>query len=163
MQGFQLWVNLPAKDKMTEPRYQDIDPEKIPSVQLAGGVTVKVIAGQLGDTKGAVDTGVTEPTYLDVVLPAGASFAHPVTLGHNAFVYVYDGSVVVGGQGLTKTELGVLSDGDSIEVIAGDAGAKVLIVAGKPLGEPVARHGPFVMNTMAEIRQAAEDYLAGKF
>jgi redox-sensitive bicupin YhaK (pirin superfamily) len=163
MQGFQLWVNLPAKDKMTEPRYQDIDPEKIPSVQLAGGVTVKVIAGQLGDTKGAVDTGVTEPTYLDVVLPAGASFAHPVSLGHNAFVYVYDGSVVVGEHRLTKTELGVLGDGDSIEVVAGDGGAKVLIVAGKPLGEPVARHGPFVMNTMAEIRQAAEDYLAGKF
>lgn len=163
MQGFQLWVNLPAKDKMTAPRYQDIDPKDIPSLDLDGGVRVKVIAGEVNGTLGAVDTGVTEPTYLDVVLPAGASFAHPVNLGHNAFVYVYDGSVSVGDQKLTKTELGVLSDGENIEVVAGDAGAKVLIVAGKPLGEPVARHGPFVMNTMAEIRQAAEDYMAGKF
>ena len=163
MQGFQLWVNLPAKDKMTEPRYQDIDPANIPSVALDNGGTVKVIAGAVNGIKGAVDTGVTEPTYLDVVLPAGATFAHPVTLGHNAFVYVYDGAVAVSGQSLTKTELGILGDGDSVEVVAGDAGAKVLIVAGKPLGEPVARHGPFVMNTMAEIRQAAEDYLAGRF
>jgi redox-sensitive bicupin YhaK (pirin superfamily) len=163
MQGFQLWVNLPAKDKMTEPRYQDIDPANIPSVELDGGVTVKVIAGEVNGTKGAVDTGATEPTYLDVVLPAGASFAHPIALGHNAFVYVYDGAVMVGEQRLATSELGVLGDGDSVDVIAGDAGAKVLVVAGKPLGEPVARHGPFVMNTMAEIRQAAEDYLAGKF
>jgi len=163
MQGFQLWVNLPAKDKMTEPRYQDIDPMDIPSLDLDGGGRVKVIAGEVNGIKGAVDTGATEPTYLDVVLPAGASFAHPIALGHNAFVYVYDGAVVVDAQTLTKTELGVLGDGDTIEVRAGDAGAKVLIVAGKPLGEPVARHGPFVMNTMVEIRQAAEDYLAGKF
>jgi redox-sensitive bicupin YhaK (pirin superfamily) len=163
MQGFQLWVNLPAKDKMTAPRYQDIDPKDIPTVELDGGVTVKVIAGEVNGTKGAVDTGVTEPTYLDVVLPAGASFVHPLALGHNAFVYVYEGGVAVGGQRLAKSELGVLGDGDHVDVIAGDAGAKVLIVAGKPLGEPVARHGPFVMNTMAEIRQAAEDYLAGKF
>lgn len=163
MQGFQLWVNLPAKDKMTAPRYQDIDPKDIPALDLDGGVKVKVIAGEVNGTLGAVDTGVTEPTYLDVVLPAGTSFAQPISLGHNAFVYVYDGDVAVGGQKLTKTELGVLGEGDNVEVVAGDAGAKVLIVAGKPLGEPVARHGPFVMNTMAEIRQAAEDYLAGKF
>ena len=139
-------------------RHEDHQP-----LDLAGGVKVKVIAGDVNGTKGAVDTGVTEPTYLDVVLPAGQSFAHPVKLGHNAFVYVYDGSVAVGDQTLVKTELGVLGEGDNVEVVAGDAGAKVLIVAGKPLGEPVARHGPFVMNTMAEIRQAAEDYLAGKF
>jgi len=163
MQGFQLWVNLPAKDKMTAPRYQDIDPEDIPALDLANGVKVKVIAGAVNGTKGAVDTGATQPTYLDVILPAGASFAHPIAHGHNAFVYVYDGAVSVGDQTVVKTELGVLGEGDNVEVVAGDAGAKVLIVAGKPLGEPVARHGPFVMNTMAEIRQAAEDYLAGKF
>jgi len=163
MQGFQLWVNLPAKDKMTAPRYQDIAPENIPVLDLAGGVKVKVIAGEVNGTKGAVDTGVTEPIYLDVVLPAGASFAHPVKLGHNAFVYVYDGGARIGDQALAKTELGVLTDGDRVEVVAGADGARLLIVAGKPLGEPVARHGPFVMNTMAEIRQAAEDYLAGKF
>ena len=163
MQGFQLWVNLPAKDKMTAPRYQDIDPKDIPSLTLENGVTVKVIAGEVGGTKGAVDTGVTEPTYLDVVLPKGASFTHGIKQGHNAFVYVYDGSASVGDHALMKTELGILTDGDNVEIVAGKDGARALIVAGKPLGEPVARHGPFVMNTMSEIRQAAEDYLAGKF
>ena len=163
MRGFQLWVNLPAKDKMTAPRYQDIDPEKIPDVRLDSGVRVKVIAGRFGDVKGAVDTGVTDPTYLDVHLPEGGAFAHAVPDGHNAFVYVYEGAAAIGGQTLKKGELGVLSRGAEIAVTAGAADTRLLLVAGKPLGEPVARHGPFVMNTMAEIRQAAEDYMAGKF
>ena len=163
MRGFQLWVNLPAKDKMTAPRYQDIDPEKIPDVRLDSGVRVKVIAGRLGEVKGAVDTGVTDPTYLDVHLPEGASFAHAVPDGHNAFVYVYEGAAAIGGQTLNKGELGVLSRGAEMAVTAGAADTRLLLIAGKPLGEPVARHGPFVMNTMAEIRQAAEDYMAGKF
>lgn len=163
MRGFQLWVNLPAKDKMTAPRYQDIDPEKIPDVRLDSGVRVKVIAGRLGNVRGAVDTGVTDPTYLDVHLPDGVAFAHPVPDGHNAFVYVYEGAAAIGGQTLKKGELGVLSRGAEIAVTAGAADTRLLLVAGKPLGEPVARHGPFVMNTMAEIRQAAEDYMAGKF
>ena len=166
LQGFQLWVNLPARDKMTQPRYQDIEPEAIPTVEAAAGVRVKVIAGTVGAVKGAVETGVTDPTYLDVVLPAGASFVQPVSAGHNAFVYVYEGSATVGGddgEPLKRSEIGLLSDGEAITVTAGDAPTRLLIVAGKPLGEPVARHGPFVMNTTAEIRQAAEDYLAGRF
>ena len=164
LQGFQLWVNLPAKDKMSAPRYQDIEPEDIPTVEAGGGVRVKVIAGRVGTVKGAVEAGVTDPTYLDVVLPAGASYAQPVPAGHNAFVYVYEGSATVGGGEMLKCrEIGLLTDGEAIEVTAGEAPTRLLIVAGRPLGEPVARHGPFVMNTMAEIRQAAEDYMAGRF
>jgi redox-sensitive bicupin YhaK (pirin superfamily) len=166
LQGFQLWVNLPAKDKMTAPRYQDIDPEKITTVDV-GGVSVKVLAGKVGDVKGAVDTGATDPTYLDVHLPAGSSFVQPVRTGYNAFVYVYDGEATIGAGTRSKTlmrsEIGVLSDGEEIKVAAHTAPSRLLIIAGKPLGEPVARYGPFVMNTMAEIRQAAEDYAAGRF
>jgi redox-sensitive bicupin YhaK (pirin superfamily) len=166
LQGFQLWVNLPAKDKMTAPRYQDIDPEKIATVDV-GGVSVKVLAGKVGDVKGAVDTGATDPTYLDVHLPAGSSFVQPVRTGYNAFVYVYDGEATIGAGASSKTlmrsEIGVLSDGEEIKVAAHTAPSRLLIIAGKPLGEPVARYGPFVMNTMAEIRQAAEDCAAGRF
>jgi quercetin 2,3-dioxygenase len=166
LQGFQLWVNLPAKDKMTAPRYQDIDPEKISTVDV-DGVSVKVLAGEVGDVKGAVDTGATDPTYLDVHLPAGSAFVQPVSAGYNAFVYVYDGEAVIGvganAKTLKRSEIGVLSDGEEIRVAAGAAPARLLIIAGKPLGEPVARYGPFVMNTMDEIRQAADDYMAGRF
>ncbi len=165
--GFQLWVNLPAADKMTAPRYQDIEPEAIPQVDMGRGVTVKVIAGKVGAVKGAVDTGATEPTYLDVHLPAGAAFVQPVPRGHNAFVYVYDGGATVGeggdGQALRRGEIGILSAGAEIMVTAGAAPTRLLVVAGKPLGEPIARHGPFVMNTMAEIRQAVEDFTSGRF
>ncbi len=172
LQGFQLWVNLPAADKMTAPRYQDIEPEAIPEVDAGDGVTVRVIAGKVGSVKGAVDTGKTEPTYLDVHLPAGAGFTQPVPAGHNAFVYVYDGAARVGdgsndqggqSQTLRRSEIGVLSEGDAVTVTAGDTPTRLLIVAGKPLGEPVARHGPFVMNTMSEIRQAVEDFTSGRF
>jgi hypothetical protein len=167
LQGFQLWVNLPAADKMTAPRYQDIEPEAIPVVDAGGGVTVKVIAGKVGNVAGAVDTGATEPTYLDVHLPAGGVFAQPVAQGHNAFVYVYDGAATIGdggdGQTLRRGEIGILGKGEAIEVAAGDMATRLLIVAGRPLGEPIARHGPFVMNTMAEIRQAVEDFTSGRF
>ena len=164
LQGFQLWVNLPAKDKMMAPRYQDIEPEAVPTVAAADGVQVKVIAGRVGAVQGVVETGATDPIYLDVVLAPGARFTQPVPAGHNAFVYVYDGSAAVGdGETLRRSEIGLLSDGEAITVAAGPEPTRLLIIAGRPLGEPVARHGPFVMNTNAEIRQAAEDFLAGRF
>jgi len=163
MWGFQLWVNLPAKDKMTAPRYQDIEPEAIPVVNLPGGVAVKVIVGRVGATEGAVSGIATDPTYLDVHLPAGTSFAQPVPQGHNAFVYVYDGEAAVGDETLPRGELAVLGDGGEIRVAAGKAPARLLVVAGRPLGEPVARYGPFVMNTQAQIQQAMADYQAGRF
>ena len=164
MWGFQLWVNLPAKDKMTEPRYQDIDPERIPVVRPAAGVTVKVIAGQLGDATGPVSGIVTAPVYLDIALEPGAEIAVPLPDGHHAFAYVFDGSdAQVAGETLSRSELAVLSEGASVRISGREAPSRVLVVAGQPLQEPVARYGPFVMNTPEQIHQAIADFRAGKF
>jgi quercetin 2,3-dioxygenase len=164
MRGFQLWVNLPAKDKMTAPRYQDIAPERIPEVAPADGVTVRVVAGRLGDTEGPVSGIATQPLYLDIALQPGARLEVPVPQGHNAFAYVFEGEDVgLGDERLSRSELAVLSDGDTVSLAAGGSAARVLLVAGKPLREPVARYGPFVMNTRQEIIQAVEDFNAGRF
>lgn len=165
MQGFQLWVNLPAKDKMTAPRYQDIAPENIPTIEVAPGVRAKVIAGELNGVRGPVQAAATEPLFLDLVLSPGAALSVPLPPAHNAFVYVYEGNVNVGDpQGaLVQGRVGVLSLGDSVRIAAGGEGARLLLVAGKPLREPVAKYGPFVMNTEAEIRQALLDFRAGRF
>ena len=164
MRGFQLWVNLPAKDKMSAPRYQDIAPEKIPSVEPAAGVRVRVVAGELLGARGPVSGVATEPVYLDVALEPGAQVEIPVPATHNAFAYVFEGDgVQVGNETLARSELGVLSPGDSVALIASDKPARVLVVAGKPLNEPVAKYGPFVMNTPEQIMQAMQDYQAGRF
>ncbi len=164
MRGFQLWVNLPASDKMTAPRYQDIAPEEIPEVEPAEGVTVRVVAGRFGDTTGPVAGIVTQPLYLDIALGPGTAIDVPVPTGHNAFAYVFEGDdVALGDERLQRGELAVLSDGDAVNLVAGDTAARVLLVAGKPLREPVARYGPFVMNTRQEIIQAVEDFNAGRF
>ena len=165
MWGFQLWVNLPAKDKMTAPRYQDIAPERIPEV-TANGVAVRVIAGAFGDARGPVQDIVTAPVYLDLRLQAGASLDVPLPVGHNAFVYVYEGQVDVGDgavQNLVRGDLGVLSDGASVSLAAKDGPSRLILVAGRPLNEPVAKYGPFVMNTPQQIQQAIEDYRGGRF
>ena len=164
MRGFQLWVNLPASDKMTAPRYQDIAPEAIPEVAPAAGVGVRVVAGRYGDTEGPVNGIVTQPLYLDIALAPGTAIEVPVPSGHNAFAYVFEGpGVALGAEPLGRGELAVLSDGDTVSLAAGEADARVLLVAGKPLREPVARYGPFVMNTRQEIIQAVEDFNAGRF
>ncbi len=168
MWGFQLWVNLPASDKMTAPRYQNIEPETIPAVDLPSGVRVKVIAGRVQGVEGAVQAVATDPTYLDVGLPAGGSFSHAVAADHAAFVYPFEGSVRVGdgatGDILDRGKLGVLGGGDTIAVhAAGDGPARFLLVAGRPLREPIAKYGPFVMNTEAQLIQAINDYNAGRF
>ncbi len=166
MWGFQLWVNLPAAEKMTAPRYQDIAPERIPEVALAAGATVRVIAGKIADTEGPVAGIATQPTYLDVHLDAHATVELALPSGHNAFVYVYEGQAVVGtgaNEHLVRGDLGVLSAGSSLAVSAGDVPAKLIVVAGKPLNEPVVKYGPFVMNTQQQIVQAIEDFRAGKF
>lgn len=166
MWGFQLWVNLPAADKMTAPRYQDIAPDRIAEVSVANGATVRVIAGQLGDTRGPVQGVATEPVYLDVHLEAGATAQIPLPQGHNGFVYVYEGQAVVGAganENLVRGDLGVLSGGKSVRLSARDAAAKMIVVAGKPLNEPVAKYGPFVMNTQQQIVQAVEDFRTGRF
>jgi quercetin 2,3-dioxygenase len=167
MAGFQLWVNLPAKDKMTAPRYQDIDPEAIPVVKTAEGATVRVIAGQVGDAKGPVSAVATEPVYLDVALPAGTRFEHALPPGHAAFVYVFEGTLAIGegatAQSARRGELAVLGPGKRAVLAAGADSGRAILVAGRPLNEPIAKYGPFVMNTEMEIVQAIRDYQAGKF
>ena len=159
MQGFQLWVNLPAKDKMTAPRYQDIEPGRIPEVESAGA-RVRVIAGSYRDVSGPVQAEATAPLYLDVFLEEG-EFHAAVPVEHNAFVYVYEGSLDIGGRAVARGELAVLSHGDALDATAGDAGARFIVVAGRPLKEPVARYGPFVMNRREEIEQAMRDFTEG--
>jgi redox-sensitive bicupin YhaK (pirin superfamily) len=168
MWGFQLWVNLPASDKMDAPRYQDIAPERIPEATPADGVRVRVLAGQVGETVGPVSGIAVEPVYLDIALDAGARFAASLPASHNAFAYVYDGTVDAGPadapRRLARGELGVLDrDGEEVLLAAGDALARLILVAGKPLDEPVARHGPFVMNTPEQIVEAFRDFQDGKF
>jgi len=160
MQGFQLWVNLPAKDKMTAPRYQDIEPGRIPEVESTGA-RVRVIAGSYRGVRGPVQADATAPLYLDVFLEDG-EFEAAVPVEHNAFVYVYEGSLEVAGRAVTRGELAVLRGGDTVAARAGAAGARFILVAGRPLKEPVARYGPFVMNRPEEIQQAMRDFTEGR-
>jgi len=165
MWGFQLWVNLPAKDKMTAPRYQDIAPESIPEISR-NGASVRAIAGRFGDVEGPVAGIATQPLYLDIRLDKGATVTVPVPEGHNGFVYAYEGQLQVGTRAsapLIRGDLGVLDDGESVTLTAGKSAAKLILVAGKPLNEPVAKYGPFVMNTPQQIVQAVEDFRAGRF
>ena len=167
MRGFQLWVNLPARDKMTDPRYQEFAPERIPQLQPADGVTVKLIAGRVGETAGPIAQPATDPVYLDIELAAGAAWEYALPDGHNAFAYVFEGAASVGdgedARPLSAQELAVLAGGGRFKVRAGDAGARLILVAGRPLREPVARHGPFVMNTRQEVMQAFVDFQEGRF
>jgi redox-sensitive bicupin YhaK (pirin superfamily) len=159
-------VNLPARDKLTAPRYQDIAPERIPELSLSGGDSVRVIAGQVGGARGPVEAPATEPVYLDVRLAAGGGFETPLPLTHAAFAYVYEGAIEVGEAGhaqrVNRGELAVLGEGAEFHAKAVDGAARFIVVAGQPLREPVARYGPFVMNTEAEIRQALLDLQAGR-
>ena len=163
MRGFQLWINLPAREKMKPAGYRDIQPDEIPVVELPGGGQVKIIAGTF-DPKvvGPAQGLTTELTYFDVSLPPGAGFSHPVPAGHNAFVYPFEGSVTIDGRELRAHGAGVLGAGDAVEVLAGSEGARFLLLAGRPLGEPVVQYGPFVMNTREEIEQAIRDYQSGE-
>ncbi len=162
MRGFQLWINLPAKDKMCEPRYQEYAPEKIPVAKPAPGVSVKVIAGEVAGIKGPIGGIATDPTYLDIALEKGASFSHRLPKEHNAFAYVFEGSAMMGIKEMEKSQLAVLSQGEVFTVTADDQPARLILVAGKPLREPVVKYGPFVMNTAEEIHQAVADYQAGR-
>ena len=168
MRGFQLWINLPAREKMKPAGYRGIDPAEIPAVALRGGGRAKVIAGTLQTdgqgVAGPIQGLATEPLYLDVELPAGAAFTQPVASAHNAFIYVFEGSAKVGAaaRDLATHSAGVLAAGDLVEVSAGAEGARFLLLAGKPLGEPVVQYGPFVMNTREEIEQAIRDYQSGE-
>jgi redox-sensitive bicupin YhaK (pirin superfamily) len=174
MRGFQLWLNLPAREKMLPARYRDIPAREVPQVVLAQGGIVKVIAGAVtlngATTQGPVNgPGArlsTDPLYLDVRLPSGGAFDVPLTPGHSAFLYIYEGSGAVGANGAVKPlphrAAGVLSDGDQVRVAAGAVGAQFLLFAARPIGEPIVQYGPFVMNTRAEIDQALADFRSGR-
>ena len=167
MRGFQLWVNLPAREKMTDPRYQEFAPERIPVVRPADGVEVKVIAGRVGETVGPIVQPATDPLYLDIALEPGVAWEYALPEGHNAFAYVFEGAATVGdGDGARPLEthaMGVLGGGSRLALRAGSQGARLILVAGIPLREPVARHGPFVMNTRQELMQAFVDFQEGRF
>jgi len=167
MRGFQLWLNLPAHAKMMAPAYQEFGPERIPLASPARGVHVKVIAGRVGAVSGPVVQPATDPIYLDIELDPQASLVHALPQGHSAFVYVFEGELTVGSgaraQRLAQHTLAVLGDGAEVRLQAGELAARAILVAGRPLREPVARSGPFVMNTQDELRQAFEDYRNGRF
>jgi redox-sensitive bicupin YhaK (pirin superfamily) len=168
MRGFQLWINLPAQEKMKPAGYRDIQPEEIPSHALHGGGQAKVIAGAL-HADGQVFVGpinglATEPLYLDIQLPSAGSFSHSLAAGLNAMLYVFEGSVQLSGSErvLQTHSAAILSDGDGLALQAGADGARFLLLAGRPLREPIVQYGPFVMNTVEEIQQAVRDYQSGR-
>ncbi len=164
MWGFQLWVNLPAKDKMTAPRYQDIPAERIPEAVLGDGVRARVIAGALGGVEGPVSAVATDPLYFDLHFAPGAAHVLDVPEGHNVFVYVYEGEAEIGpdAERVARGEIALLGPGARIEVRAPAGAARLIVVGGRPLNEPIARYGPFVMNTQEELFQAFEDFRAGR-
>ena len=166
MGGFQLWANLPAVQKMRDPRYQGLESAQIPEVE-AGRARVRVIAGKVGETVGPVRDISVEPEYLDVSVAAGATWTHPTTRGHTVFAYLFQGDCTFGAtekRAVAKPGVLVLfGDGDQVTVTAGDSGGRFLLVSGKPLREPVAWRGPIVMNTREELDQAWRDLEAGTF
>ena len=160
MRGFQLWINLPAVEKLSDPDYQDFSPGSIPEV-LAGEVQIRVLAGQHAGVAGAVQDPLTEVLYLDVRLPLGGRFEREFPASHNGFVYIYEGDGRVAETPLPAHTLAVLGEGEGMALAAGLNGARFILVAGRPLGEPIVQYGPFVMNTRAEIQQAFADYHNG--
>ena len=165
MEGFQLWLNLPARDKMTDPWYRDIPAEEVPRFTLEGGVTVQVIAGSTHGVDGAVQREATQPLYLDLAIPAGVTVEQPIPAGHNAFVYVFRGEAVIEGKAVASGRMAILDNApgaDGVRIKATEP-TRLLVLAGRPLNEPIAQYGPFVMNTQEELYQAVEDFRNGRF
>jgi redox-sensitive bicupin YhaK (pirin superfamily) len=165
MEGFQLWLNLPASDKMGAPWYRDIPAKEVPRFALPSGAEVQVIAGSTHGVTGAVQREATQPLYIDIHLPQGVEFEQPLPAGHNAFFYVYRGEVVVDGKAVPQARMAILDnakEADGVRIKA-TADSRLILIAGRPLNEPIAQYGPFVMNTNAEVFQAVEDFRAGRF
>ena len=163
--GFQLWVNLPAKQKMIAPRYQNIHANEIVAVEHDGGATVRVIAGNVDGVAGPISGIAAEPMYLDVSIARSGFFTLPIPRGHSAFAYVFEGEGKFGPEkrGVRTPQLVVWDDGDSVEARADESAVRFLLVSGKPLNEQIARYGPFVMNTKEEIEQTLGEIQAGTF
>ena len=164
MEGFQLWLNLPAKNKMIAPYYRDIPSAAIPEFSTPEGVTVRVIAGESHGVQGAVTREASAPTYLDLHLPAGARFEQVLPAAHNAFAYVYRGEARIADTAVPMQRMAILRnqpEADGI-VLEAQIETRLLLIAGQPLNEPIAQYGPFVMNTQQEIYQAVNDFRAGR-
>jgi redox-sensitive bicupin YhaK (pirin superfamily) len=161
MRGFQLWINLPASEKMTAPAYQEYAPNAIPQYN-AEGLRVKVLSGQYLETRGPIEDPHTDVQYLDVALDPAHSFTHQLANDIQTFIYVFEGDALIEGTALPQHTFAVLSAGENILVSAGHDGARFILVAGKPIGEPIVQYGPFVMTTETEIQQALTDYRDGK-
>jgi redox-sensitive bicupin YhaK (pirin superfamily) len=161
MRGFQLWINLPASEKMSAPAYQEFSPAAIPA-RHDDGVAVKVLGGRYRGVDGPIEDPHTDVQYFDVTLAGGRTFSHPLDAGLRAFVYVFEGEASVDDTALPQHSLAVLGDGEALQLVAGERGARFILVAGRPVGEPIEHYGPFVMNTPAEIQQALADYRDGK-
>ena len=162
MEGFQLWLNLSGKDKMCAPWYRDFAAADLPGFITDSGVGVTVIAGESHGITGAVTRQVTEPLYLDLYLPAGTRFTQRLAADHNAFVYVYRGEITIAGQSVPSQRMAILNNGSDGVLIEAHDEARALLIAGRPLGEPIAQYGPFVMNTEQEIYRALKDYREGR-
>ena len=163
MEGFQLWLNLAAKDKMNPPWYRDIQSDSVPEFETPEGVNARVIAGASHGVAGAEQRETTQPLYIDLHFEAGSHFSQPLPAAHNAFVYVYRGELRVGDAPLPAQRMAIFANGGDGIVLHADAPARALLIAGRPLNEPIVQHGPFVMNTKEEIFQAVQDYQAGRF
>ena len=165
MRGFQLWINLPAKEKMKPAAYQNIEPEQVPIVRLENGATVKVIAGSLALNGtvycGPIDSGSTETVYLDIEIKQGSCLTLPLPKRHSGFIYLFEGNAEIANQEVPNNGAAVLSDGEQVTIHSPNTQSRMLLIAGKSIGEPVAQYGPFVMNTMAEVEQAIHDYQNG--
>jgi redox-sensitive bicupin YhaK (pirin superfamily) len=161
MRGFQLWINLPASEKMSSPGYQEYSPEAIPEVE-AEGSRVRILLGEYQGIKGPIQDDATQVQYLDVSLEPGKRFEHTVPAQLQGFLYVFEGNARSGETELAQHSFAVLGDGERMEVSAGDTAVRFIMVVGKPLGEPIVQYGPFVMNTTDEIQQAMADYRDGK-
>lgn len=166
MQGFQLWVNLPAVNKMDQPWYQDVNPEQIPAIETEQGVQVKILAGETHGVRGAIQRPVTEPLILDISLPANSEFSQALAAEMNAFVVPYQGELRLAGQRVSSHQLAILNNSaaaDGVILRSAEQPTRVLLIAGKPLKEDIAQYGPFVMNSKEEIYQAVNDFQQGKF
>jgi redox-sensitive bicupin YhaK (pirin superfamily) len=161
MRGFQLWINLPASEKMSDPAYQEFSAAAIPEV-TRDGARVRVLAGEFNGTHGVIEDPSTDVLYLDVALAPNAAFSLPLDDARHTFIYVFEGSARLAGDDLARHTLAVLGSGDTVDVAAGAEGARFILVAGRPIGEPVVQYGPFVMSTRQEIEQAMADYRDGK-
>ncbi|MEQ9348171.1 MAG: pirin family protein [Thalassospira sp.] len=163
LQGFQLWINLPAKDKMIDPRYQNIEAPDVPEIAVSDGVDLRLVAGEMFGKTGPINGISTDPVFVDVKLAAGAEVSIPMPEGHAGVVYVFIGDAVIAGKDVPTHHLAVLRNGNSVTLKGGEDGGRMLVIAARPLHEQVVRYGPFVMSSKQELMQAFDDFQNGRF